>query len=71
MKQNTVELCRRPELTKVEEWRFKKDVYDPPKGELGLPAHRYLLLPALHAFTMSGQPTHVHDFRFRISLNMN
>lgn len=71
LKQNTVEVCTNPKRTIVQSKRFGLGVYDPSIGELGLPAQRVIILPALHAFTYTGRPSHVHDFRFRIAITLN
>jgi len=71
LKQNTVEVCPNPERTIIQSKRFGLGVYDPSIGELGFPAQKVVVIPALHAFSYTGRPGHIHDFRFRISLNMN
>ncbi len=67
---HTVKVCMDPTMAEVEGWQFRGDIYEPPL-EMGLPAQLYIIVPALHTYSPTGQKVHTHDSRFRVSINLN
>ena len=67
---STVRVSVDREKNLVEGWQFKPDSYDPPK-EMGLSAQVYVIVPALHVYSYTGQKALVNDVRFRFSINLN
>lgn len=66
----THEVCWKKENSKVLAIRYTKDAYKPPIMQ-GFPAQVFTIMPALHAFTPTGEPTHIHSSQFMFEFWMN